>query len=52
MVAEHVVCDHNLREEIKILGKTFLFPIIVYNINVLAILQIKADGTMLKDVET
>ena len=49
MVAEHVVYDHNLREEIKIFGKTFLFPIIVYNMKLVAILQVKADDTMLKE---
>ena len=50
MVTEHGVCDHNLRKEIKILGKIFLFPIIVCNMRLLAILQVKADGTMLKDL--
>ena len=50
MVAEHGVCDHNLRKEIKILEKTFLLSIIVYNMRLLAILQVKADGTLLKDL--
>ena len=41
IIAEYGVCDHDLRKEIKILVKPFLFSIILYNMKLLAILQVK-----------
>lgn len=50
IVAKHVICDHELRKEIKIVQKTFLFSIIVIKMmRLLAIRQVKAGKTMTKE---
>ena len=50
MVTEYGVCDHDLRKEIKILVKLFLFSIIVFNtMNLLAILEVKVGKTVIKE---
>ena len=50
IVAKHVICNHELRKEIKIVQKTFLFSIIVFKMmRLLAIRQVKAGKTMTKE---
>ena len=49
VVAEHGVCDHDLRKGIKILAKLFLLSIIVFTMmKPLAELPVKAGKTITK----
>lgn len=51
MVLEQGICDHNLREETKILVEILLlFSVLVFNMmNLLAILQVKGDKVTIKE---
>ena len=49
MVADHGICNHNLRNEIEVLVKNlFSFPVAIFNMmKLLAILQDEAGKTMI-----
>ena len=50
MVAEHGACNHDLKKEIKILVKSFLLFIKVFNImKLLSILPVKEGKTMIEE---